>query len=60
MQSPVNLLDCNQEPTDEQLEGLMRAVMVDVRERAVVANRALMDAVSKQIAQVQLLYEFPS
>jgi hypothetical protein len=46
----VNLLDCAQEPTDAQLEQLMREVMVGVRARAVIADKALWETLERQVA----------
>jgi hypothetical protein len=48
----VNLLDCNVEPTDEELGLLMESVMGDVRARARVAHQALRDALALETAKV--------
>ena len=47
----VNLLDCNVEPTDEELGLLMESVMEDVRARARVADQALRDALALETAK---------
>ncbi|MDR3324191.1 MAG: hypothetical protein LBS89_08320 [Zoogloeaceae bacterium] len=46
----VSLLDCEQEPSDAQLEQLMRDVMVDVRARAALADKALWETLAREVA----------
>ena len=46
-----------EDPTDEQLEQLMRSAAADARSRAVVADQALRAAVSHEISQVQQQYK---
>ncbi|MCL2020871.1 MAG: hypothetical protein FWG81_01905 [Betaproteobacteria bacterium] len=58
MDAKVNLLDCLQEPSDEQLDMLMREALLDARDRAEIANAALMDTLQKKIDEVCLRYEF--
>jgi hypothetical protein len=52
----VNLLDCDQEPTDSQLEYLMRSVMDDVRARARKADQALWDTLAHELSDVRQKY----
>ena len=53
MATPVNLLDCEREPSDEQLEQLMRTVAAEARAKAAVANRALKDTLAREMALVR-------
>jgi len=53
----VNLLDCNVEPTDEELGLLMQSVMEDVRARAYAADRALRDALALETAKALQKYD---
>jgi len=46
----VNLLDCEQEPSDAQLEQLMREVAADARARARVASRKFREDVAREAA----------
>ena len=52
----VNLLDCDVEPTDEELGLLMKSVMEDVRARAYAADQALRDALVLETAEVLQKY----
>ena len=45
----ANLLDCDQEPTDEALELVMQEVAVEAREKAVKCDRELMREVEEDI-----------
>ncbi|MDB5813856.1 MAG: hypothetical protein JWN23_973 [Rhodocyclales bacterium] len=51
-----DLLQTCCEPTDEQLAQLMREVAAAARERAELANRALMATIAKETAKVRLRY----
>jgi hypothetical protein len=52
-----DLNDIENEPSDEQLDALMNAVAVEVREKACVAHEQLMDTVRKEISRVNQLPE---
>jgi hypothetical protein len=54
--APVDLLDCAAEPSDEQLESLMRGVAAEARAKATVANNALMTTLAAQAAEVRSRY----
>jgi hypothetical protein len=49
----LNLLDPESEPTDAELEALMREMMSDVRQRAVKANQALLDRMREETVKVR-------
>lgn len=53
MPAKVNLLDCAQEPSDEQLRALMAAVVVDAKARAARANEALFETLKRQVAEAR-------
>lgn len=55
-QPKVNLLDCEYEPSDEQLESLMVAVASDVRARAEIANTALVVTINKAVETARERY----
>jgi hypothetical protein len=52
----VNLLDCDKEPTDTQLESLMRSVMDDVQARARKANQILRDTLAHELSDAHHKY----
>lgn len=56
MNAKANLLDCSLEPTDEQLDDLMRGVAAEALAKARVANTALMQDVHRQVAEVRERY----
>jgi hypothetical protein len=56
MEPDVNLLDCSCEPSDEQLENVMREVAIDARAKATVANNALQNTIAAQAAEVRARY----
>jgi hypothetical protein len=51
-----NLLQTCCEPSDEQLAQLMREVAALARERAELANRALMATIADETAKVRMRY----
>lgn len=56
MKSEVNLMDCALEPSDEQLEHLMRSVGSEARAKAVIADNALRKTLANQSAEVCVRY----
>mgnify|MGYP003575401745 CR=1 FL=1 len=60
MNPKVNLLDCSREPSDAQLEGLMRSVAAEARAKASVANTSLKLTLHKQAAEVRSRYNLSS
>ncbi|MCW5222239.1 hypothetical protein D5041_01105 [Verminephrobacter aporrectodeae subsp. tuberculatae] len=59
MKANVNLLDCSREPSDEQLEDLMRDVAAEARAKATLANTALRNTLAAQTAEVRARYHLP-
>jgi hypothetical protein len=57
MEPDVNLLDCSREPSDEQLENLMREVAADARAKVTVANCALQNTLAAEVAEVRAHYQ---
>jgi hypothetical protein len=47
------------EPTDEQLEGLMREVLVDVKTRARLARQKLMETLQRDTDEARARYGLP-
>lgn len=53
MPATVNLLDCSQEPSDAELQGLMLSVVADAKVRAARANAALFETLKRQAAEAR-------
>lgn len=56
----VNLLDCTQEPSDEQLNELMRSVADEARAKANKTNKALQHTIAVQIAEALKYHQLPN
>ena len=54
---PFDLNDIENEPSDEQLQILMNAVVVEARKKAGIAREQLMDTLRKEISRVNQLQE---
>ena len=52
-----DLNDIENEPSDEQLHGLMNAVIVEARQKAGAAREQLMDTLRKEISRVNQMQE---
>jgi hypothetical protein len=60
MTQEVNLLDCDCEPTDEQLEALMAGVVEKARARAEAGNQALRATMAQEMDEVRERYGLAS
>ena len=54
---PFDLNDIENEPSDERLQILMSAVVVEARKKAGVAREQLMDTLRKEISRVNQIQE---
>ncbi|TAL65838.1 MAG: hypothetical protein EPN79_11860 [Burkholderiaceae bacterium] len=52
MNGVIDLLDCSQEPSDEQLEELMGSVAAEANAKASVSDAALMRGLRAQAAEL--------
>jgi hypothetical protein len=60
MTQKVNLLDCNCEPTDEQLGALMAGVAEKAKARAEAGNQALRATLAQEMNDVHKRYGLAS